>query len=382
MMKEFIMNDRERYIKNLLFEKTDRIPLVPGGGRESTRDNWLKQGLPPDQVQQYNEYAYRQVGGKLPWPTGGSGFSVDFRMIPQFEEKILEEKDNSRIVQDWKGNICEIDKRFTVEYLRRAIDFVTRRWIKCPVENRKDWEDMKRRYNANDPKRLPADAAALSQNLVDRDWVVKINVSGPFWQLREWVGFEGLCLLFYDDPGLAGDMIAFWENHVSTLLKKTFKYFTPDSVHISEDMAYKCFSMISPDMARKFLLPTWKRWGEIILGAGVPLYDCDSDGFIGELIPLWIEAGINVCDPIEVAAGNDIAAFRKQFGKNMAYHGGVDKRAMAKGGTIIEQEIERLRPVIEDGGYIPSCDHGVPPDVSWPDYVHYVRCLAKATGWL
>ncbi len=381
-MKEFIMNDRERYIKNLLFEKTDRIPLVPGGGRESTRDNWLKQGLPPDQVQQYNEYAYRQVGGKLPWPTGGSGFSVDFRMIPQFEEKILEEKDNSRIVQDWKGNICEIDKRFTVEYLRRAIDFVTRRWIKCPVENRKDWEDMKRRYNANDPKRLPADAAALSQNLVDRDWVVKINVSGPFWQLREWVGFEGLCLLFYDDPGLAGDMIAFWENHVSTLLKKTFKYFTPDSVHISEDMAYKCFSMISPDMARKFLLPTWKRWGEIILGAGVPLYDCDSDGFIGELIPLWIEAGINVCDPIEVAAGNDIAAFRKQFGKNMAYIGGVDKRAMAKGGTIIEQEIERLRPVIEDGGYIPSCDHGVPPDVSWPDYVHYVRCLAKATGWL
>jgi len=177
-------------------------------------------------------------------------------------------------------------------------------------------------------------------------------------------------------------MIAFWENHVSTLLKKTFKYFTPDSVHISEDMAYKCFSMISPDMVRKFLLPTWKRWDEIILGVGVPLYDCDSDGFIGELIPLWIEAGINVCDPIEVAAGNDIAAFRKQFGKNMAYIGGVDKRAMAKGGTIIEQEIERLRPVIEDSSYIPSCDHGVPPDVSWPDYVHYVRCLAKTTGWL
>ena len=121
-------------------------------------------------------------------------------MIPQFEEKIIEEKENSRIVQDWKGNICEIDKKLTVEYLRNAIDFVTRRWIKCPVENRKDWEDMKRRYNANDPKRLPADAATLSKNLVDHDWVVKINVSGPFWQLREWVGFEGLCLLFYDDP--------------------------------------------------------------------------------------------------------------------------------------------------------------------------------------
>jgi len=376
------MNERERYLKTLLFEKPDRIPFCPGGGRESTRANWLKTGLPKQEINRYNDYAYRQSGGKLRWPSGGPGFPVNERMIPQFEEKTIEEKENSRIVQDWKGNICEIGKEFNAEYLRNAIDFVTRRWIKCPVENRKDWEDMKRRYNANDPARLPADAAALGQKLRNREWFVEIGFSGPFWQLREWVGFEGLCMLFYDDPGLAGDMIAFWQDYVARLLEQTFKYFTPDSVHISEDMAYKCFSMISPDMARKFLLPTWKRWGAIIRGAGIPLYACDSDGFIGELIPLWIEAGINVCDPIEVAAGNDIVQFRKQFGKNMAYRGGVDKRAMAKGGHIIEQEIERLRPVIEDGGYIPSCDHGVPPDVSWPDYVHYVRCLSKATGWL
>jgi uroporphyrinogen decarboxylase len=376
------MNERKRYLKTLLFEKPDRIPLSPGNGRESTRANWLKTGLPEREVQRYNEYAYRQAGGKLPWPAGGPGFPVHERMIPQFEEKTIEEKENSRIVQDWKGNICEIGKEFNAEYLRNAIDFVTRRWIKCPVENRKDWGDMKRRYNADDQARLPADAAELGEKLTEREWPVEIGVSGPFWQLREWVGFEGLCMLFYDDPGLVGDMISFWEEYIARLLERTFKYFIPDSVHISEDMAYKCFSMISPAMTRKFILPTWKRWGEITRAAGVPIYAIDSDGFIGELIPLWIEAGINVCDPIEVAAGNDINAFRKQFGKNMAYRGGVDKRAMAKGGHIIEQEIERLRPVIEDGGYIPSCDHGVPPDVSWPDYVHYVRCLAKATGWL
>lgn len=376
------MNERERYLKTLLFEKPDRIPFCPGGGRKSTRETWLKQGLPPDQVQQYNQYAYQQVGGKLPWPSGGPGFPFNFGMIPQFEEKILKEKENSRIVQDWKGNICEIGKEFTVEYLRNAIDFVTRRWIKCPVENRKDWEDMKRRYNTDDPARLPKDAATLGRQLRDREWFVEISFNGPFWQLREWVGFEGLCMLFYDDPGLAGDMITFWEDYIAKLLAQALKYVTPDSIHISEDMAYKNFSMISPAMVRKFLLPTWKRWGEIIRGAGIPLYACDSDGFVGELIPLWIEAGINVCDPLEVAAGNDIIQFRKQFGKNMAYRGGVDKRAMAKGGRIIEREIERLRPVIEEGGYIPGCDHAVPADVSWPDYVHYVRLLAKATGWL
>ncbi len=259
---------------------------------------------------------------------------------------------------------------------------MTRRWIKCPVENRKDWEDLQRRYDADDPTRLPADAAALGARLADREGYLQLHFSGPFWQLREWVGFEGLCTLFHDDPGLVREMIAFWESHIARLLRRAFERVIPDEVHLSEDMAYKCFSMISPAMTREFILPTWKRWGEIVRGAGVPVYGMDSDGFIGELIPLWIEAGINMCDPIEVAAGNDLPAFRRRFGRAMAYRGGVDKRAMARGGRAIEDEIARLRPVIDDGGFVPSCDHGVPSDVAWPDYVRYVGLLAKATGWL
>jgi len=108
----------------------------------------------------------------------------------------------------------------------------------------------------------------------------------------------------------------------------------------------------------------------------------DSDGRIDELIPIWIEAGINCCNPIEIAAGNDIVALRRQFGKRMAYLGAIDKRAIAAGGTAIEREIARAADVVKDGGYIPSCDHGVPPDISWKNFVHYSRLLAKICGWL
>ena len=110
--------------------------------------------------------------------------------------------------------------------------------------------------------------------------------------------------------------------------------------------------------------------------------DVDSDGYIGELIPLWIESGLNVCDPIEVAAHNDINEFRRRFGHKMAYRGGVDKRAIAKGGDVIRTELKRLAPVVKDGGYIPKCDHGVPSDISWPNFVDYSRLLAQMTGWL
>ncbi len=377
------MNDRKIYLEALLFGKPDRIPLSPGGGRKSTRETWRRQGL-PETVKDGDivEYAYRQAGGKLDWPKGGKGFSVNERMIPQFEEKVIERKESSQVVQDWKGNICEIGNEFTVDYLRTASDFVTRRWIKCPVETRADWEDMKKRYNPGDIQRYSGNPVILGKDLQNRENYVGLHFSGPFWQLREWLGFENLCMMFYDDPDFVREMILFWQEYVSALLKNAFKYFTPDEVHLSEDMAYKSFSMVSPEMAREFLLPTWIKWGEIIRDAGVPVYAMDSDGFIGELIPLWIEAGINACDPIEVAAGHDIVDFRRRFGKNMAYRGGVDKRAMAKGGRVIEEEIKRIEPVIRDGGFIPSCDHGVPSDVSWDNFVYYVKLLSKATGWL
>ena len=85
---------------------------------------------------------------------------------------------------------------------------------------------------------------------------------------------------------------------------------------------------------------------------------------------------------MEVAALNDINEYRSIHGTSMAFRGGVDKRAMARGGESIRAEMDRLVPVIRDGGYIPSCDHGVPSDVSWPAFVEYSRILAGMTGWL
>ena len=377
------MTPRERTLETLLFGKPDLVPLSPGGGRQSTRERWHSEGLPADvKPHQISEYAYRQAGGTLEWPRGGVGFGLNSRMTPTFEEKVLELRSNSQVVQDWKGNVCEIGLEFDVTYLRNAIDFCTRRWIKCPVGNRQDWEDMKRRYDADDPSRIPANAAELSAALKERDHYIAWSASGPFWQLREWLGFEGLCMMMLDDPDLVREMIDFWTDFIARLLEKALAYVVPDEFHLSEDMAYKCFSMISPGMTREFLTPAYRCWGEIITSAGVPVYAMDSDGFVGELIPIWIESGIHSCDPIEVAAENDINEYRTRYGRTMAYRGGVDKRAIAKGGAVLAAEMERIRPVVESGGYIPGCDHGVPADVSWANYVTYMGLLARMTGWL
>jgi uroporphyrinogen-III decarboxylase len=282
------------------------------------------------------------------------------------------------------GAITEISDQFDYTYIRAAKDFVTRKWHKFPVSSRQDWEEnMKWRYASDTPGRFPADLAERGARLRERDYVSGIHFNGPFWQLREWLGFENLCLLMAEDPAFAEELAGFWTEFVSQILERVLEHFSPDYAMISEDMAYKMHSMISPAMTRHFLGPSYQRWVPQLKAGGCPLVCVDSDGFIGELIPLWIEYGIHCTAPVEVAAGNDLVAFRQRWGRQMAYTGGLDKRALAAGGATMQAEVMRVvPPLLRQGGYIPGCDHGVPPDISWPNYIAYSRLLAQLTGWL
>ena len=374
------MTPRQRFIETLTFGSPDKIPFHPGGGRKSTRARWHKEGL--GEGKNPITHVMELLGIEPDRTEPPVSLDADFRMIPQFEEEVLEHRNGHYVVRDWKGNICEISDEYDVTYLRQAIDFVTRRWISCPVETRDDWEQMKTRYDIDAPGRFPADFAARCETARQRNHVLGFRFAGPFWQMREWCGFEGLCILMAEKPEFVDEMAEFWQDFVSRMLERILAHVVPDSVGFNEDMAYKAKAMISPTMTRRFCKPSWDRWTRQLRSAGVPLIDMDSDGFIGELIPIWIESGINVCDPIEVAAHNDIVEFRHRFGHQMAYTGGVDKRAMAKGGPTLREEIRRIEPVVRDGGYIPGCDHGIPADVSWQNFVDYCRLLAQITGWL
>ncbi len=374
------MTDRQRFIETLLFGKPDKIPFNPGEPRKSTLKTWHKQGLP--EGADWNEYLREKIGIEPLLPGKQSAdVWIEHIMIPQFEEKVIEKKERSQIVQDWKGNICEISNEYDVTYLRNPIDFVTRRWISCPVSNRNDWESMKTRYNPDEPSRIPENITEIAKKLKNRNYVIGFEFPGPFWQMREWLGAENICMLFIEDPEFVRDMVSFWTDYISALLEKVLPYLDADFIHISEDIAFKQKSFISPKMMREFLQPTYRQWNEIVKAGNCPVYMMDSDGFIGDIIPVWIESGFNACDPVEVAAGNDINKFRNIYGKKMAFLGGVDKQAMAKGGSIIRDEMNRIEPVVRSGGYIPSCDHGIPSDVGWNEFLEYCDILARMTGW-
>ena len=374
------MNYRERYINTLLFKPVDRRPLAPGHPRLSTLRRWRAEGLP--EGADYFTYIMELLRIDMDYPKEAD-HHVNARMLPEFEEKVLSHENGHYIVRDWMGAITEISDQYDYTYIRNAIDFVTRKWHKFPVETIEDWQGMKKRYDPLDPSRLPENADKLAEIMNGRDYISSFSVNGPFWQLREWMGFENLCAAFIEQPDFISEMIGFWCDFVLRLFDTTADKIPVDCFFISEDMAFKAHSMISPAMTREFLLPVYKKWVAAAARRNVPLIDMDSDGYIEELIPIWIEAGINVCDPVEVAAHNDIALFKEKFGDKIAYRGGIDKRAIAAGGNAMEREVRRVTaPFARNGGLIPGCDHGVPHDISFANYLAYTKLLAQITGWL
>jgi len=111
----------------------------------------------------------------------------------------------------------------------------------------------------------------------------------------------------------------------------------------------------------------WPRYWKLVRflrekGVSVLIMDCD--GHIGELIPFWLDVGITTVSPIEIAAGNDPVTYRKRYGKNLGMLGGIDKRELRFDKTQVRAEVLSKVPwLVEQGGYIPSVDHGVPPDI-------------------
>jgi len=80
--------------------------------------------------------------------------------------------------------------------------------------------------------------------------------------------------------------------------------------------------------------------------------------------------------PFEVASSCDVVAIGREY-PDLAILGGFDKRILAQGKDAIDREVERIFPVMrERGGYSPTCDHGVPPEVTWQAFLHYrERCV-------
>jgi uroporphyrinogen decarboxylase len=216
----------------------------------------------------------------------------------------------------------------------------------------------------------------------NRTHPVFVNGGSLFGRLRDWMGMENIALVPYDDPAWFEEMVTTQADLIIAVLGKLFATGAQfDGVSMWEDMCYNAGPLLGPDHFRQYLVPHYRRISELCRKHGCDVLWVDCDGKIDDLLPMWLDAGINCMFPIEIGTwGADPVKYRKQYGKALLMQGGFDKHILAKTPADIEREIHRLAPLVEEGGFIPFADHRVPPDVPFENYLFYCRAARKVWG--
>lgn len=355
------MTERERFHACMNYQPVDVTPHWTWGGWPETIERWLTEGYDPEKDD------VRQGASPVHWI--GHWFFPN----PPFEHQVIEEDDEHVLYVNHEGILMREMKNNPYSSMPQ--------FVKFPVTTREEFRAFwKERMQPRPEERIGPDwreqLAALRASNVPIV-IISDRWGGFFGPLRNLVGVESLCTLFYDDPGFIEEMMDADADFIIAMMDRILDAGPIDAFAFWEDMAYKTGPLLTPKLARRFMLPRYKRVVEFLRGRGVQWIGLDSDGRIDALIPVWLDAGLNFLYPFEVQAGMDVNRVRREFGRDLRIWGGVDKRAMAEDRDAIEAELARVKPLIEEGGYIPMADHSCPPDISWPNYVYHMRRLKE-----
>lgn len=341
-------------------------------------DRWKAQGYVSDDTDKAALFHFDE--SPVYTLSGLGGCEAEF--CPKFEVKVLEDRGAHELVQDKAGR--------GVLYFKGRRDGFMPEYVTHPVEDLASWtKNCLWRMNPDSPERyanLSGTAAGMkaaqSSGMLIRQYMV-----GGYMYLRSLMGPEGLLYMFYDDPELVHACMKAWFE-LSDRVTAWYQQFADiDELQFDEDICYKSGSLISPDMIREFLFPYYQQLITNVARRnrqktpyhepGKVLSQLATDGNFYGVIDLYREIGFSFFAPVEAAAGMDVVELRKRY-PEIQISGGFDKRVLASGKDAIDREIERIMPFMKHaGGYYPTCDHGVPEEVPFEDYLYYRERMAE-----
>jgi len=366
----------DRTYKLFTYQQVDRIPDVEFGYWPQTIRRWLAEGLPLDLTEEeQNEMFLDKLDAFFRFDRGHRhGLRCLTHMNPAYTEKILETRGDVTVMRGRDGVTAE-------RYLNDVEESSIPRFISFPVESAADWADVKRRFRLDDTTRGYRDEEIEEARTAAAEGrMITVGFSGFYGQLRNWMGTENLSYAFYDMPELVHEMVEHWAELCAASIEALPPDIPVDYVSWWEDMAGRNGPLVSPTMFREFLQPGYHRVMEAAGRRGCVLSHVDCDGNPHDIVANWLEEGVNVMFPLEIQAGVDPSAWRREFGKDLRFRGGINKYALVKGGSAVDAELERVRPLMEDGGFIPHLDHLVPPDVPYAHYCEYLDKKRKLIG--
>ena len=362
-------NDLERFIACMDYQPCDRRPNHELGAWRQTRDRWQEEA--PEAVADFNWNWFR---GETALGMDQREFiRVNFSFIPPYPVEVLETTDEYEVVRNGKGILTKALRQGSAGGQRACMD----QYLDFPVKTPEDFADVKKRLIAAIPERCPPDLPAQLERWQERDCPLILGANcaanGFYWRAREFMGTEALSFAWYDHPKMMHEMMEFYADFVIETSRPVLEQVDVEYFTLNEDMSMKGGPLIGPDLFRQFIMPHLTRMVAFFRDHGTRHFAIDTDGDPRPLIPLFLEAGVDTLWPIERASSVCPLALRREYGRDLRLWGGVDKRILARGPAAIRAHLREFIPLIEEGGFIPTVDHAVPPDVSWGNFRYYME---------
>ncbi|MBE7067376.1 MAG: hypothetical protein E7385_07490 [Ruminococcaceae bacterium] len=289
---------------------------------------------------------------------------VNFLFYPMFDTKIVEDTEDTLIYWDIDGVKKIFDKRTGV--LPTPLDY--------PVYDWDSWNKIKKeRLNPADiKKRFPDNWSEMVREYKFRDYPLGVGglPFGVFGTLAHIMGYENLFCAYYEEPELVHDIIGTFTDLWIEIISEILKDVEIDFIQFWEDISGTYGPMVSPATMREFMVPYYKRITDFGRAHGIPLFIVDTDGDCNQIIPVFLDGGINVMYPFEVHAGMDVLKVRNTY-PNLACTGGINKMEILNGTKSIDDMLAHVRKTLKGGGYIPHADHFIPPEVDFEGFCYY-----------
>lgn len=173
------------------------------------------------------------------------------------------------------------------------------------------------------------------------------------------VGMENMMEFMLTEPQYARDIF----HHIMDFQLGIARHYLAvgvEAVGCGDDLGTQIAPLMSPDMVREFLVPEYRRLLDLYREHGV-LISFHSCGSIEAIVPIFLELGVDILNPIQATA-NDLDKVRALTQGKMALKGGVSSATIMAGPPeeIVAETRTRMRQLGGQGGYFCGPDQGMP----------------------
>jgi len=373
------MTSRERVWKALNHKEPDRIPVDLGGNSSGMTD-----------------IAYRNLTHYLGIKNPDTTFS-EWRTVENFDKRVLELLNIDICVV----HIGRSREHKSINYSESSSGIIENEWgisrknigdysqiVHNPLSD-STIDDLKNFHwpDPFDPRRVWGLHEKAKKLFKNTDYAIKLAdpmslFNGISCMLR---GFEEFMLDLITNEkfvfALVEKELELLMGFYGTALDAVGQYV--QIVETSDDYGMQNGPMFSPSLYKKFFKKAHRKLNDFIKSKTKAKILFHSCGSARAFIPDFIDAGIDILNPIQTSAADmNLKEIKKEFGKYLCFHGGIDVQRVLSGGLKeIEENIKEIIGIMSiGGGYILAPTHNIQPDIPPGNIVamyKYVRKYGK-----